>query len=144
MATYCTPEDLESYVLPAYMVSAEELRPGVRGRHIGHVSAEIDDALAPRYRTPLDPVPATVRRVCAVLAAYRVIGEITTIVTEEGTTKNEWIPLQSLVKQAQADLAAMRSGTSGYGLDGHELVDQAVVVVSGQPIFGDRFWRGKY
>jgi len=144
MSAYCTTDDLESYVLPAYLTSAEGLRPGIRARHIGQVSAEIDDALAPLYQVPLSPIPATVNRVCAVLAAYRVIGEITTIVTEDGTTKNEWIPLQGLEKQARTDLDAMRAGKSGYGLDGYELVDRAVIVKSGRPIFGDRFWRERY
>lgn len=144
MAVYCQSADLESYVLPAYVTSAEALRPGITDRHIAQVSAEIDDALAPTYVTPLSPVPATVSRVCAVLAAYRVIGEITTLVTEDGTTKNEWIPLQTLAKQSQTDLQAMRAGKSGYGLDGYELVDQAVLVRAGKPIFGERFWREKY
>lgn len=144
MTAYCESSDLEGYMLPAYMESAEQLRPGGRDRHIAQVSAEIDEALAPLYRVPLDPVPATIRRVCAVLVAYRVIGEITTVVTEEGTTKNEWIPLQSQVRQAQADLAAMREGKSGYGLDGYELADQAVVVRADRPLFGNRFWRERY
>ncbi len=144
MSAYCTVDDLESYVLAAYMTSAENLRPGIRARHIAQVSAEIDEALAPLYQVPLVPVPATVRRVCAVMAAYRVIGEITTLVTEEGTTKNEWIPLQSQDKQARADLAAMRAGKSGYGLDGYERVEQSVIVRAGRPVFGDRFWRERY
>lgn len=144
MTAYCTTEDLESYVLSAYMTSAEALHPGIRARHIAQVSTEIDEALAALYQVPLDPIPATVNRVCAVLAVSRVVGEITTLVTEDGSTKNEWIPLQTLAKQCQADLQAMRAGKSGYGLDGSERTEQSVIVLAGKPLFGDRFWREKY
>ncbi len=141
---YCSRTDLEGYVLSAYLDAAEKLRAGAVAQHIAQVSAEIDDALAPLYQVPLDPVPATVKRVCAVLAAYRVVGGVTTLVTEGGTTKDEWIPLQAAVKQAQIDMDAMRAGKSGYGLDGYELVDQSVVVTADKPIFGSRFWRERY
>ncbi len=144
MTAYCTSEDLESWVLPAYLTKAEELRPGIRARHIAQVSGEIDEALAPLYQVPLVPVPATVKRVCAVLATYRVLGEITTLVTEGGTTKDEWIPLQAQDKQARADLDAMRAGKAGYGLDGYERTEQSVIVLADKPLFGDRFWREKY
>ena len=144
MTAYCSRTDLEDYVLAAYLDAAEKLRAGTVATHIGQVSGEIDEALAPLYRVPLTPVPATVKRICAVMAAYRVVGGVTTLVTEGGTTKDEWIPLQAAVKQAQIDLDAMRKGTSGYGLDGYERTDQSVIVRADRPIFGDRFWREHY
>jgi len=144
MTAYCTTDNLGEFVLSAYLDAAEKLRAGAVASHIAQVSAEIDEALAPLYRTPLAPVPATVKRICAVMAAYRVVGGVTTLVTEGGTTKDEWIPLQAAVKQAQIDLDAMRKGTSGYGLDGYERTDQSVIVRADRPIFGDRFWREHY
>lgn len=144
MAMYCTSDDLATFVLSAYLDAAEKLRTGAVAQHIAQVSAEIDEALAPLYQTPLSPVPATVKRVCAVLAAYRVVGGVTTLVTEGGTTKDEWIPLQAEVKRAQTDLDAMRAGRSGYGLDGYERTEQSVIVVADKPLFGSKFWRERY
>lgn len=144
MAAYCDTADLRDYVLGDYLDVAEKLHPGAVGRHIAGVSAEIDEALAPVCQVPLVPVPATVRHVAAVIAAWRIVGEATTLVTEEGATKNEWIPLQGHFKRAQATLAAMRRGESGYGLDASLLDQGGVIVVADQPIFGNQFWRERY
>jgi phage gp36-like protein len=144
MTAYCDTSDLRDYVLGDYLAAAERLNTGAVGRHIAGVSAEIDEALAPVCRVPLAPIPATVRHVAAVIAAWRIVGEVTTLVTEEGATKNEWIPLQGHYKRALTTLAAMRRGESGYGLDDSLLDQGGVIVTAGRPIFGDQFWREKY
>jgi len=144
MAAYCDTSDLRDYLLGEYLDAAESRNTGAVARQIAAVSAEIDDALAPVCRLPLSPVPATVRHVAAVIAAYRIVGEVTTLVTEEGQTKNEWIPLQGHHKRALALLGAMRKGERGYGIDAFLLDQGGVVVEAGRPLFGDQFWRERF
>lgn len=114
---YCERPDLTDYVLDAYLTAAEEQKPNIVENSIKNVSGEIDDALRRYYILPLTVIPATIKRICAVLAAYRVVGAITTFVDSESSSGNEWIPLQTNYKDAKKDLAAIRDGKMDLELE---------------------------
>lgn len=141
---YCQRTDLNDYVLEAYLTAADGRRPGIVDRTLENVSGEINDALRSRFELPLSTVPDTLRRIAAVLAAYRIVGAITSLMDSESGSNNEWLPLQTQYKQALRDLEAIRDGTLPLGLAelGEEAADDvAVAVVSRKASFGFRGWR---
>ncbi|MGE4297532.1 MAG: phage protein Gp36 family protein [Desulfovibrionaceae bacterium] len=108
---YCQPTDCAAYVLQAYLDKIEEKAPGCLAGHIDRVSDEIDEALAQGgYAVPSDRVSATLVRICAVMAAWRAVGQITSLMASAATSQNEWLPLQSLHSRAQKDLDLIRAG----------------------------------
>ncbi len=118
---YCERADLTVYLLEAYLTVAEEQTPGIVDTTLANVSGEIEEALKSRYALPLPQVPDTLRRIAAVITAYRVVGAITSIMREAGLSDNDWIPLQTQYRQALKDLEAIREGKMDLGLPG---VDQ--------------------
>lgn len=134
---YCERTDLTAYVLEAYLTAAEEQTPGIVDKTLANVFGEIDDALRPLYRLPLETVPVTLNRIAAVMVAYRVIGAITSLMSSESSGGNEWIPLQTQYKAALKDLAAIRSGKMDIGLDelGEEQVEGTAMAVVSRPRF---------
>lgn len=132
---YCKRADLTDYVLAAYLDAAEEQSPGIVDKTIANVSGEIDDALRPLYRLPLDTVPVTLNRIAAVMVGYRVIGAITSLMSSEASGGNEWIPLQTQYKAALKDLDAIRSKCMDLGLDelGEEQVEGTSMAVVSRP-----------
>jgi phage gp36-like protein len=140
---YCQRTDLTDYVLDAYLTAAEEQTPGIVDKTLVNVAREIDDALRARFVLPLATVPGTLTRIAAVLAAYRIVGAITSVMSSEGGAANEWIPLQTQYKQAVRDLEAVRSGALNIGLQelGEESrVDGELEVRTRQPLFDFRGW----
>ena len=139
---YCQQTDLTDYVLSAYLDAAEEQTPGIVAKTIANVSAEIDDALRARFVLPLETVPGTLTRIAAVTAAYRIVGAITSVMSAENGSNNEWIPLQTQYKQAVKELEAVRSGTLDLGLKelGEESRVDGVEVVTRRPMFDWRGW----
>lgn len=108
---YCTASDLEDYVLAQYLVKVEELNPGSVARHIGRVSAEIDEALlVGGYTVPEENNSALLTRICAVMSAWRSIGEITSLMDTEASSANEWLPLQRLNTRSENQLDKIRDG----------------------------------
>jgi phage gp36-like protein len=141
---YCQKTDLTGYVLNAYLTAAEEQTPGIVDQTLANVSGEIDDALRSRFELPLAEVPGTLTRIAAVMASYRIVGAITSVMASEGGSNNEWIPLQTQYKQAVKDLEAVRSGKLDIGLKelGEEpRVDTETMVVTRRPKGLLRGWK---
>lgn len=90
----CSAENLTDLLLQDYLTVCEEQNPGLTERTIAAVSGEIKDLLGYRYPGTWAKVPELVRYIASVLSAYRVVEAITSLVDTEGTTENEWIPLQ--------------------------------------------------
>lgn len=133
---YCDRDDLTEYVLEAYLLAADEQTPGIVEKTLQNVSGEIDDALRARFILPLSITPDTIKRIAAILSAYRVIGAITSLMTAEGGSSNDWIPLQTQYKQAIRDLEAIRDGKLSIGLEeqGEEVrEDESLIVVTRKP-----------
>ncbi|MDH3975526.1 MAG: DUF1320 domain-containing protein [Deltaproteobacteria bacterium] len=80
---YCDAGDMTDHVLQAYIDKANELNAGADNRAISSVSGEIDDALRPWYELPLSTVPETLKVLCAVLSAWRVIAPIASLMNEQ-------------------------------------------------------------
>lgn len=141
--TYCIVTRLADYVLQAYLDKLEELNPGILQKHVDGVSAEIDDVLRSRYQLPLQSIPETLSRICTVMAAYRAVGSITSLMQSEGGSSNEWLPLQTMHKQALKDLADIRDGKIDLGLEelGEVNVEaDSTLISSPVRIFDDDTW----
>lgn len=108
---YCTMENLLDYVLEQYLEKIEDLNEGSVDRHILQVSGEIDEAIQQGgYSIPDGATSNTLTRICAVMAAWRSIGEITSLMDTEASSNNEWLPLQKLNSRAEKDLDMIRAG----------------------------------
>lgn len=141
---YCAPEELKQYVFQKYLDKIEQLEPGIIAGHISGVCAEIDDALRPRFVLPLANPPETVRRIARVLAAYRCVGSITSLMKTEASSENVWLPLQTQYKQAVKQLETIAGGKMDLGLEalGNEPDDGGTgIAVSSRPgQFDTVFW----
>lgn len=148
MPGYCTADDLAQHVLQAYLDKLEALKPGLIAGHIEGVTREIDDRLRARFVVPLASPPETIKRICAVLAAFRVVGAITSVMRTEATSDNSWLPLQTLHKQALKELEAITTGDLDLGLDllGVAPADQdcGLTAASSAPLFPESLWRGRF
>ena len=113
---YCSQEGIKQFVHEKIIAKLEEQNPGVVGRHIADVCAEIDDALRPRFVLPLTHVPQTIKRIASVLAAWRAIGAITSVMSTESSSGNMWLPLQTLYREAMKDLEKIAAGEMDLGL----------------------------
>lgn len=133
----CTLSDLSDYLLQGYLDACEEQNPGLAERTIGAVSGEMADLLAYRYPQPWPAIPPVIRYIAAVISAYRTAEAITTLVTSEGATENEWIPLQREWKRATAILDEIASGKRKIPLveENADREDASVAVVSPRPLF---------
>ncbi|WP_338669768.1 DUF1320 domain-containing protein [Pseudodesulfovibrio methanolicus] len=133
---YCERADLTDYVLEAYLTAAEGQTPGIVEKTLGNVSGEIDDALRARFELPLTQTPDTLKRIAAVMTSYRIVGGITSLMTAEGGSNNDWIPLQTQYKQAVKDLEAIRDAKLNIGLKelGQEArTDDSLIVRTRKP-----------
>jgi phage gp36-like protein len=138
----CTLDDLKDYLLDKYLAACAQMNPGLPERTIDAVSGEVIDLLRRRYPLPWPEVPALVRYIAAVIAAYRTAEAITSLVDSEGNTENEWIPLQKEWKRATELLEKLSTGKLKLPLaiadDEDEYEDPTVAVVTGKPIFDFR------
>jgi phage gp36-like protein len=132
-------DDLKDYLLAAFLDACEQQNPGLAERTVAAVSGEVTDMLRRRYPLPWPQVPALVRYIAAVIAAYRTAEAITTLVNTEDKTENEWIPLQNEWKRATAMLEKIATGKLKLPLameeDEEGLEDPEVAVVSPPPLF---------
>jgi phage gp36-like protein len=138
--SYCTETDLTPYLLADYIAAAEIKTPGIVSEHITRVSGQIDAYIGERYELPLPTVPQILNWAASVMVAYRVIGSITSLVSTEGETNNEFVYLQGEYKRAIKTLEDIRDGKIELfpGSDDEELQDdKAVSVVSSPRIFTD-------
>ena len=136
----CTLPNLSDYLLQGYLDACEAQNPGLAERTIEAVSGEIADLLAYRYPQPWPLVPPIIRYIASVISAYRTAEAITTLVTTEGATENEWIPLQKEWKRATDILDEIASGKRKIPLDEEiaEREDASVAVVAPRPMFDFR------
>lgn len=128
---YCTREGITDLLLAAYVAKCEELNPGIVDRTIDAVSGEVAGLLAARYPQPWPYVPDIISYITSVIAAYRIVEAITSLVTTEGQTGNEWIPLQKQWKYCTDlldDLVKARSRLPFDACDERE--DPSVAVVT--------------
>lgn len=109
---YCAAGDLKEYLLQAYLDKIEEINPGTIGRTLENVSGEIREAVVQGEHTVSETeASAVLKRICAVMTAWRCVGDITSLMNTEAGTNNEWIPLQRLFDQARKDLEGIRAGS---------------------------------
>lgn len=140
---YCNQTDLTEYVLEAYLTAAEEQTPGIVEKTLANVAGEIDDALRARFMLPLFSVPSTLKRIASVLASYRIVGGITSVISSEAGSNNEWIPLQTQYKQAVKDLEAVRTGSLNIGLVERgetQRSDDSMIVVTRKKVLDMEGW----
>lgn len=134
----CTPSDLSDYLLQSYLDACEKQNPGIAERTIKAVSGEIADLLAYRYPQPWPAVPPVIRYIAAAISAYRTAEAITTLVTTEGVTENEWIPLQKEWKRATGILDEIAAGKRKIPLiEENADREDASVAVSAPPLVFD-------
>jgi len=91
---FCTRGHILDLLYEPFVSKAEELNPGLVERTVCDVSGEVADLLSYRYPQPWPHVPELIRYITAVIAAYRVVEAITTLVDTESSSDNEWLPLQ--------------------------------------------------
>lgn len=82
------------YLLADYVKACEEQNPGITERMITATSREMAELLDVRFKLPFQTVPGVIRRIASVFAAYQIVQAITSLVSTEGSTENEWLPLQ--------------------------------------------------
>ncbi len=141
--SYCTVADLSEFLLQAYLDKTEELTPGVCQKHVDQVSAEIDDALRPRFALPLQAVPGTLRRIAQAIAAYRIVGAMTSVMDDYSGTDNDHAYLQDMAKESRRQLSEIASGKLDLGLEvlGEETVDDSgIQVKTSDRNFDDDVW----
>jgi len=113
---YCSIADVKDYVLDKYLDAMEEQNSGVLDRMLESVSGEIDEAIQFRYNLPLSVIPQQLKRIAAVITAYRVIGAITSVVSSESSVENEFLYLQQMYKSAEKELNDIKNKCAD-GLD---------------------------
>lgn len=137
---YCTEDDLTEYILAAYLTKIEEINPGTISRTMENVSGEITEAIAQGgYSIPETGSSAVLKRICAVMTAYRVVGDITSLMDTEAGSGNEWLPLQRLHTRAEKDLDSIRAGK----LDPFPSLvsnDGGISISAPEPLFGSSVW----
>ena len=111
---YCSEEDLKQYILENYLQAAESYNPGIVQATIKNTSSEIYERLQGKYLTS-STVPALIVRICAVIASYRIISAITSIVKSESSTDNEFLPLQRLYNESLELLEKIAEGKISIG-----------------------------
>lgn len=138
---YCTPTNLNDYVLAQYLAKVEELNPGSVTRHISQVSSEIDEALlVGGYTQPTENNSALLTRVCAVMSAWRCIGQITSLMDTEAASENEWLPLQRLNTRCEKELDRIREGKLDPVPDNSSTDDCGIEVSAPEAIFTPAKW----
>jgi len=137
---YCTEDDLNEYILAAYLMKADEINPGIVSRTLKNVSLEITEAVAESgYTVPETGTSSLLQRICAVMTAYRVVSGITSLVDTEAGSNNEWLPLQGLYARADKDLASIRAGKLNP-FPGMISNDGGISVSAPNPMFGPDVW----
>lgn len=129
---YCTREHILDLLYEPFVNKAEELNPGLVERTIEAVSNEVADLLSYRYPQPWALIPELIRYITAVIAAYRIVEAITTLVDTESSSDNEWLPLQKqweYCKELLDDLAKGKLKLS-FGDEYADREEPSVAVIS--------------
>lgn len=108
---YCTRDDLTDYILPDYLLAVDGIDPDKVGRTIVNVETEMTEALVSgSYTVTANDIPATVKRICATLSAYRSVSAVTSLITTEAGNENEFLPLQRAASRAETELGQIKLG----------------------------------
>ena len=127
---FCTREQITDLLLAAYVDACEEKNPGIVERTIEAVSGEVAGLLAARYPQPWPYVPAVISYIVSVIAAYRIVEAITSLVTTEGQVNNEWIPLQKQWKYCTDLLDDLIKGRARLEFEAHDEREDASMAVA--------------
>lgn len=130
---FCTREHITDLLLAAYVAKCEEMNPGIVDRAIDDVSREIASMLAARYPQPWPHIPEIIRYCAAVVAAYRVVEAITSLVATEAPNDNEWIPLQKQWKYCTNILDDLAKSRTRLDLEATDEREDATVAVVTPP-----------
>lgn len=136
----CTPADLSDLLLQEYIDACETKNPGLTARTIAAVSGEVKDALSYRYPQPWPYVPDMVRYIASVIAAYRVVESLTSLVDTESSAENPWLPLQKQWKHCTELLEDLATGKLRLPLQEAipDREEASVAVISETPLFDFR------
>ena len=139
---YCDENELSKYVLQEYLDVVEQKNPGSVAGHIVSVSAEISEAvLQGGFTVPAVNTSATLTRICAVMTCMRCIGEITSLMSSDASSNNEWLPLQKLNTRAEKDIDKIREGKLDPFPTPAESTSDSGISVSAPPAkFGSKLW----
>ncbi len=120
-----------------YVAACERQNPELVDRTIEAVSGEIGDMLSYRYPQPWPYVPELIRYAAAVISAYRIVEAITTLVSSEASSDNEWIPLQKQWKYVTELLEDIAKGKLKLPLAeaNPDREEASAAVVSRKPFF---------
>lgn len=133
----CNRENITDLLHKKYVEACEKQNPELVERTIRDVSGEIGDMLSYRYPQPWPYVPELIRYCAAVISAYRVVEAITTLVTTEAASENEWIPLQKQWKHVLELLEDIAKGRLKLPLEeaNPDRENAVFAVVSRKPFF---------
>lgn len=128
---FTTRKHITDLLLVNYVAKCEEINPGIVERTIADVSGEVESRLAPRYPQPWPYVPEIIRYIASVIAAYRIVENITSLVQTEASAENEWIPLQKQWQHAEDLLDDLVKGKTRLPFEAEdEREDASFAVVS--------------
>ncbi len=137
----CTRDNITDLLLAAYVDKCEEMNPGIVDRTITAVSGEVTDLLTVRYPAPWPCVPELIRYIVSVIAAYRIVEAITSLVDTEAASANQWLPLQKQWKYCTDLLDDVQKGRTklDFGVSDADRDDPAFAVIAPAKTFD---WRG--
>ncbi len=101
MATlYCRQEHVTDLILSQVVEAAEALNADLVARSIENATGEVKSLLSARYKPFSEPVPEVIRWITSVIAAWRVVGAITSLMDTESSSDNQWLPIQKQYERA--------------------------------------------
>ena len=110
MTPYASPRHVTDLILAEVASAAEALNDDLVARCLDDATGEVSSLLAARYRQPFSPVPQIIRWITSVIAAWRVVGAITSLMDTEAATDNQWLPIQTQYKRAWELLEELAKG----------------------------------
>ena len=135
MTPYAEPRHVTDLILKEVSSAAEALNADLVTRCLADATGEVASMLAIRYRQPFSPVPEIIRWITSVIAAWRVVGAITSLMDTEAATDNQWISIQKQYDRAWALLEDYAKGRqklpAADGTDPDREVAHAAVVSPG-------------
>lgn len=138
---FTTRQYITDLLLVNYVAKCEEINPGIVERTIADVSGEVESRLQRRYPQPWPYVPEIIRYIASVIAAYRIVENITSLVATEASSENEWIPLQKQWKHAEELLDDLVKGKTSLEFEAvDEREEPSIAVVSPKKQFDWRGW----
>ena len=138
MNPYCQDRHVTDLILTQVATAAEALNSDLVERAMADATAEVSSLLSCRYRQPFEPVPAIIRWITSVIAAWRVVGAITSLMDTEASSDNQWLPIQKQYNRAWDLLEQLAAGRIKLGQADEGDPDREkphAAVVAPKPIF---------